>query len=316
MNDRNLAVATCFAAVFATVACGSSDESGGGASGIDPDGAEVVSVDRFSGPNAALYQRDANADLPGPNEPIDFSTGPFITRGLGPEGGVVRYYNFDERSLVPGVIYELVDGSGQPVPEQLPVIDSVPADDGYNDLRHIVRVTVPADYVANTLVSAADVESSGYELTATERIANVPVVPAGSSAPVRVGDQTDGTKRGWYDGRVAHYLEFESSLEALINPQGEPRVPVSYIWVTFNINPGEDGGGPPSGFVTEPGSDQTHNVVETLLGDAEYSPLWQVMIYDNAYFDQVSDKASAEAAPRPPGAPVPFVNCPLAEQPE
>lgn len=38
-------------------------------------------------------------------------------------------------------------------------------------------------------------------------------------------------------------------------------VPRSPIYVTFNANPGEEGGGPSSGFVTEEGTDQTHNVL-------------------------------------------------------
>lgn len=66
--------------------------------------------------------------------------------------------------------------------------------------------------------------------------------------------------------------------------------------MTFNINPGEPGGGPASGFMREPGTDQTHNVVATLPGDAGYSPLWHVNVYDNAEFDAVTDLSSAQAA--------------------
>ena len=78
--------------------------------------------------------------------------------------------------------------------------------------------------------------------------------------------------------------------------EGHPEVPLSPIYVTFNLNPDEEGGGPPSGFVTESDSEQTHNVVATVPGDEGYSPLWLVNLYDNADFDDVSDLDSAEAA--------------------
>jgi hypothetical protein len=51
------------------------------------------------------------------------------------------------------------------------------------------------------------------------------------------------------------------------------------------------------------------NVAASLPGDADYSPLWSVTIYDNADFDSVSDLSSAlDAAPVGPG---PLVNCPI-----
>src|SRR5262249_46931985 len=37
-------------------------------------------------------------------------------------------------------------------------------------------------------------------------------------------------------------------------------VPLSPIYVTFNLNPGQPNGGPDSGFHAEPNSLQTHNV--------------------------------------------------------
>lgn len=64
--------------------------------------------------------------------------------------------------------------------------------------------------------------------------------------------------RGWYRGEIVQYFHFgEAPLEA--TPGG--LVPTSPIDVTFDVNPEEPGGGPPSGFATEEGTDQTHNVV-------------------------------------------------------
>ena len=61
--------------------------------------------------------------------------------------------------------------------------------------------------------------------------------------------------------------------------------------------------------MTETGSMQTHNVVATLPGDAGYSPLWAVSIYDDAAFASVSNLATATAAAHLAAGPL--VNCPI-----
>jgi hypothetical protein len=75
-------------------------------------------------------------------------------------------------------------------------------------------------------------------------------------------------------------------------------VPTAPIFVTFNVNPDPSNSmsGPASGFETEPGSMQTHNVLSVLPSDAAYSPLWQVTVYDNTAFATVANATSAEMA--------------------
>ncbi len=51
---------------------------------LDPDQAPIAAVDRFSDKAAHLQLRTPENHLPGPNEPVDFDTGPFITQGLSP----------------------------------------------------------------------------------------------------------------------------------------------------------------------------------------------------------------------------------------
>ena len=138
----------------------------------------------------------------------------------------------------------------------------------------------------------ADVTDAGYDVKATDVVKNCPVVPAGSTAAKRHGDGTAELVDGWYDGHIVSYFLFEEAMLETANGS----VPLSPIYVTFNTNPGQDGGGPPSGFVTEAGSMQNHNVVASLPGDESYSPLWMVNIYDNADFDDVSDLDSATDA--------------------
>ena len=80
---------------------------------LDPDQAPIAAVDRFSDKAATIYMRTADdrlsGHIPGPNEPVDFDTGPFITQGLSPRTGKpVRYYNFDIQSTTPAPVLRLV----------------------------------------------------------------------------------------------------------------------------------------------------------------------------------------------------------------
>ncbi|MEK7423233.1 MAG: hypothetical protein AAB131_05265 [Actinomycetota bacterium] len=195
------------------------------------------------------------------------------------------------------------EGAGAPLDGQLNVIDAIPGDAGYNDFWRVTKVTVPADYVANTVTSAAAIVAADFPRESLDALVNCPVVPEGSMATLRGGaNEYQGLHRGWYRGQVASYLSFE---EAPLAVTGAGEVPLSPIFVTFN-----DNGMPPSGFVTEPNSMQTHNVTATVPGDAGYSPLWDVQVYDNADFDAVADLPSAANANilAPSAA---TVNCPL-----
>lgn len=277
---------------------------------VDPESAERPTIDRFSEEAATLMVRSADNGLPAAGEPIDFDQGPFITTGLGPAGQVVRYYNFDVQSTTPAPIYALVrEGESAPVEGQLNIVGVVPGDAEYNDFWRVNVVTVPSDYVAN-ITSVAELVDGNYPMSPTDTLVNCPIVPDGSTASLRLGGEDPSLHQGWYEGQVVHYFTFEEAPLAVSNDA----VPVSPIYVTFNVNPGEAGGGPPSGFVTEPGSDQTHNVVATLPGEDGYSPLWVVEMYDNAEFDQVSDLESASAANILMSAAA-TVNCPVVELP-
>ncbi|WP_227130911.1 hypothetical protein [Halorubellus salinus] len=273
----------------------------------DPDAAERVAVDRFSDDAGTLLTRSANPDLPGPDEAIDFDRKPFWHQGLGPDGEIVQYYHFDVQPLAPAPIYVFLrEGEDAPVDDQLNVVGVKPGDDGYNDFWQVHRVTVPEGYEANAITSVDAIDAGDYPVEATSTLVNCPIVPEGSTAEKRVGDGATGLTRGWYDGKVLSYFNFtEAPLEVT-----KDIVPLSPIYVAFNTNPGEDGGGPQTGFLTEDGSSQNHNVVASLPGDDDYSPFWLVNVYDNADFDSVSDLASAkESNVLAQGAA--NVNCPL-----
>src|SRR3569623_484235 len=74
---------------------------------------------------------------------------------------------------------------------------------------------------------------------------------------------------------------------------------------------GDDGHVPTSPIYLTTASDglQTHNVVFSLPGDADYSPLWALQIYDERAFSLVHDEATARRARVVKEGPL--VNCPV-----
>jgi len=275
------------AATLALSACDSNSTSSSGKGPHNPATAAVVSVDRFSDAAAHLQARSAHPSLPAANAPVNFDVVPFITQGFGPTGAVVKYYNFDVQTTTPAPIYVFLKPDSTEVPGQLHVIDELPGESGYNDFWQVVKVHVPAGYVANTIASAAEVLASKYPLTQTTTIVNCPVVPAGSTAKL-----ASPLVKGWYKDSAVFYLNFET-----LTANSDGTVPTDDIWVTFSINPGLTGGGPASGFETEsPTSAQTHNVVASVPGQDGYSPLWIVHAYNDSDFASVMDTTTAEAA--------------------
>jgi hypothetical protein len=275
---------------------------------LNPSTATRQAIDRFSSASGTLMVRDGVNGLPESNQAINFDQAPFITEGLGPDGQMVEYYNFDVMSKETAPIYVLFKaGASSPVTGQLNIVDVIPGNSTYNDFWHVVKVTVPTDYVANTVTSVTEIVSRGYAQEHTETIVNCPIVPEGSTAVKRFGSTDTGLTMGWYYDKVVFYFNFA---EAPLIADGNGEVPLSPIYVTFNINPDQTGGGPPSGFVVENGTSMTHNVLFSIPGDADYSPLWSVSVYDNADFNSVMCATTA-AASTVMAMDVMTVNCPV-----
>lgn len=274
----------------------------------NPDTAEEVPIDRFSAAAGHLMVRTSTNGLPAANAPINFDVVPFITKGFGPSGQTVDYYNFDIQRTEPAPIYAFFkNGQSSSIPGQLNVIDVIPGDGGYNDFWQVYKVTVPDNYVTNSISSAQELAASGYKVERTNSLVNCPVVPKGSSAQKRFTAESNALIRCWYKDKVVYYFNFgEKNLTAT----AAGLVPLSPIYVSFNINPGQPNGGPDSGFKTEPGTEKTHNVVATLPADAGYSPLWTVIVYDNNNFNAVNNlTTAANSTILMPNAG--NVNCPL-----
>jgi hypothetical protein len=294
-------------ALALSTACGSDEVSSVQELAKDPSTAPRVSVDRFSATAGMLFVRTSTNGLPAANAPIDMDAGPFITTGLGPHGEHVKYYNFDVQPAAPAPIFVLFrDGETNPVPNQLNIVDVIPGQPGYNDFWQVLKVIVPANYVANTITSVDEIRAKGLRVEPTTTVVNCPIVPEGSVARLEIGGGNQALTHGWYRGQVVAYFNFD---EVAITTTASGTVPVAPIFVSFTIDPDQPGGGPPSGFKTEAGSQQTHNVVANLPGQPGYSPLWSVMPFHNSAFDSVHDLASAAAAPTFGVAAL--VNCPV-----
>ena len=170
---------------------------------------------------------------------------------------------------------------------------------------------VPASYIANSITSLDGIIDAGFTPEASGMLVNCPVVPEGSVASLRRGPESKSNETipGWYRDMAVFYFTFE---ETSFMRQDSGNIPVANIYVTFNINPGEEGGGPPSGFRLQPGSDRTRNVVDAIPGQDNYSPLWRVWVYDNGDFESVENLSSvllASVINDNAG----LVNCPIVE---
>lgn len=297
--------------IIAAIASACMDDEDMAPMPLNPDTAGDVSIDRFGPAFAHLFLRDASNGFPAANQPVDFDAIPaFNTHGLGPNGEKSVYYNFDVLSTTPAPIYVLFrNGETTPVSGQLNIINVVPGDAGYNDFWLVEKVTVPTNYVANTVTSYDEIMQMGFPIAATTSIVNCPVVPKGSVARLRYSSsESADLTRGWYKNKVVYYFNFfEKELMAV-----NGKVPTSDIYVCFNINPDQANGGPASGFKTEDGmpTGQTHNVPETLPDDAAYSPLWDVQIYNNSSFENVTNLATVKSSPILAMDAV-IVNCPI-----
>src|SRR5262249_5530024 len=133
-KESEFIMTTRVALLFAVASPCGSGVAAHAAAPADPDKAPVASVDRFSDKAAHLQLRTPDNHLPGPNQPVDFDSGPFITQGLAPKTGKpVRYYNFDVQTTTPAPVYVLYrEGEDKPVAGQLDIIDTLPGEKGYN----------------------------------------------------------------------------------------------------------------------------------------------------------------------------------------
>jgi cold shock CspA family protein len=113
-------------------------------------------------------------------------TGKQLTQGWY-KGEEVFYpdYGMNNTSAIP--IYVLIhgmnaDGTPDFVEGQSNIIDQVPGDAGYSAFWQVIMVTVPQNYMPNSIRSANAVRASGFPMTPTDMIVNCPVTEVAAAA--------------------------------------------------------------------------------------------------------------------------------------
>ena len=174
----------------------------------------------------------------------------------------VEYYDFGSNSPVTdGVVGTApiwvfihgmnADGTPDFVDGQHNIIDVVPGEEGYSDLWQVNLVTVPEDYVADSITSRQEIVDAGYEITPTDMFVNCPIVPEGSTL-----EGGEDLVQGWHDGEEVYYPDFGA------NP-----ATVAPIWA-FIYGMNEDG--------TPDFVEGQSNIIETIPGQADYTAFWHV----------------------------------------
>jgi hypothetical protein len=205
----------------------------------------------------------------------------------------ISYYSFSNpvpspdggSTVTPAPIYVLFFGDGTPVSGQRNIIDVVPSDNGYSDLWQVHMVTVPNDYVANTIRSYAQIVDGGYTVTPLSVFVNCPVVPEDST----LSGGEIGLTSGWYRGQDVFYFDFG------LNPQETAPI---YVFFYSDGSPvvGQD------------------NIVDTVPREPDYSAFWQVhaVTVPNDYVpNSITSESALLAAGHPIQATNTVVNCPI-----
>ncbi|MEX2159231.1 MAG: hypothetical protein WEB04_07495 [Dehalococcoidia bacterium] len=116
------------------------------------------------------------------------------------DGERVTYFDFGPNPNTIAPVWMLMYGFGDNgfprlVPGQHNIFDSTPNDAQYTAFRRIHLVTVPEEYTADSIRSEDDIVASGYDVTETDTVLNLPVVrftaePGDEPAPA--GNSYDG----------------------------------------------------------------------------------------------------------------------------
>jgi len=204
----------------------------------------------------------------------------------------VYYYNFFTNSPNSGGVvqtaplYSLVTGfmngnTSNPIPVlgQHNIADVLPGDSGYSDLWQIIYVTVPNNYVVNSITDVTTLLAA-YSNTTVGPMVNCPVVPLNSSF-ASIGPNIT---YGWYKNQTIHYFDF--------GPSPSYTIP---IFVLPNVT-------------------GQYNIIDAVPGDAGYSAFWDAQLFTapagyvvNTYKSQaevLAAKLSNVAGPQ-------AINCPV-----
>ncbi|MEX1254679.1 MAG: hypothetical protein WEE64_10090 [Dehalococcoidia bacterium] len=174
----------------------------------------------------------------------------------------VKYYDFGMNTALAGTgvavapIYVFIhgmnaDGTPDMVEGQHNIVDVRPGDTGYSDLWQVSFVTVPDDYEPDSITSEEEIDTSGFDVEATDTFVNCPIVPEGTTL-----EGGEPLVQGWYKDEQVFYPDF--------GPNPATTAP---IWVLIH---GMNADGTPD--VVE----GQHNIIDTVPGQADYTAFWRV----------------------------------------
>ena len=122
------------------------------------------------------------------------------------DGEPVTYFDFGPNPNTIAPVWMLMygfDDNGFPrlVPGQHNIFDSTPDDAEYSAFRRVYLVTVPEDYAADSIRLEDDIVVSGYDVTETDTVLNLPIVratsePGGETSPATTGQPYGGGSFG------------------------------------------------------------------------------------------------------------------------
>jgi hypothetical protein len=117
-------------------------------------------------------------------------------------GEPVTYFDFGPNANTIAPVWMLsygLDENGFPrlVPGQHNIFDTTPEDAEYTAFRRVHLVTVPESYEAGSIRSVEEIVASGYDVSETETVLNLPIVRftpehGGEAAPAGSGSSYDG----------------------------------------------------------------------------------------------------------------------------
>ncbi len=193
-------------------------------------------------------------------------------------GERIEYYDLGRATNTTAPAYRLVDPGGDPIDGQRLIFGDlrpgvlVGAETGqnYSDFHRIWDVTVPDGYSPDQLRSLNELMVANLTMVETELVWNTPMVPAGSSL-VGADSGAHPLQEGWWDGESVHYFRFETSSEVPgLFDSGTDRVRDVAALAVFD---------PPGQL----------DILDTYPGDATYSPLTRLFIFNPISTEFVAD---------------------------
>jgi hypothetical protein len=91
-------------------------------------------------------------------------------------GQGVYYFDFGLNPTDTEPIYAFFYGDGSPVAGQDNIVDTEPGEPDYSAFWQVHTVTVPDDYVPNSIRSEADLLAAGHPIQVTDMLVNCPIV--------------------------------------------------------------------------------------------------------------------------------------------